>query len=56
MRLLIKDANLALEAIANCAHRPELRQHAIISAEQLEQLARQIREKLVETPTTEAGK
>ena len=56
MRLLIKDAHLALETIEICNHRPEARQHAISSAEWLEQIARQIREKLAETPTTEAGK
>ncbi len=55
MRLLIKDANLALETIESCAHRTEARQHAISSAEWLEQLARQIREELAKTPAAEVG-
>lgn len=52
MNALIKDARLALETIEHCAHRPESRQHAISSAEWLEQLARQIREQLLAESST----
>ena len=53
MRLLIKDANLALETIESCAHRPEARQHALSSAEWLELIARKIREELAKPQTPE---
>lgn len=55
MNALIKDARLALETIEHCAHRPESRQHAISSAEWLEQIARQIREMLLAEPTPPAA-
>jgi hypothetical protein len=46
MRLLIKDAKLALKTIDNCAGREGAQAHAMASAEWLEKLARQIREEL----------
>lgn len=50
MSHLLKDAGLALQTIEMCGERPEARQHAISSAEWLEQLARQIREELKALP------